>query len=106
MHALNRTNGTPLRANALAGSCSAQQCEDLEDTEGLTQLYTIVRCAIMLNDSSVLEEMLREEHVMDVLGALEYDPDVKQPQKHREFLQSQVQFKVGRRQRERAGAGG
>ncbi|KXZ50897.1 hypothetical protein GPECTOR_14g145 [Gonium pectorale] len=47
----------------------------------------------MLNDSSVLEEMLREEHVMDVLGALEYDPDVKQPQKHREFLQSHVQFK-------------
>lgn len=48
----------------------------------------------MLNDSSVLEEMLREEHVMDVLGALEYDPDVKQPQKHRDFLQSHVQFKV------------
>ncbi|GIL44731.1 hypothetical protein Vafri_2247 [Volvox africanus] len=70
-----------------------KQCEDLEDNEGLTHMYTIVRSAIMLNDSSVLEEMLREEHVMDVLGALEYDPDVKQPQKHRDFLQSHVQFK-------------
>ncbi|EFJ49195.1 hypothetical protein VOLCADRAFT_104409 [Volvox carteri f. nagariensis] len=70
-----------------------KQCEDLEDSEGLSHMYTIVRSAIMLNDSSVLEEMLREEHVMDVLGALEYDPDVKQPQKHRDFLQSHVQFK-------------
>ncbi|PNH02464.1 Serine/threonine-protein phosphatase 4 regulatory subunit 3, partial [Tetrabaena socialis] len=70
-----------------------KQCEDLEDSEGLAHVYSIVRSAIMLNDSSVLEEMLREEHVMDVLGALEYDPDVKQPQKHREFLQSHVQFK-------------
>ncbi|GLC50218.1 hypothetical protein PLESTB_000355400 [Pleodorina starrii] len=70
-----------------------KQCEDLEDSEGLTHMYAIVRSAIMLNDSSVLEEMLREEHVMDVLGALEYDPDVKQPQKHRDFLQSHVQFK-------------
>ncbi|KAG2493475.1 hypothetical protein HYH03_008292 [Edaphochlamys debaryana] len=70
-----------------------KQCEDLEDNEGLTHMYAIVRSAIMLNDSSVLEEMLREEHVMDVLGALEYDPDVKQPQKHRDFLQSHVQFK-------------
>eukprot|EP00198_Chlamydomonas_reinhardtii_P002263 XP_001691599.1 predicted protein [Chlamydomonas reinhardtii] len=83
-----------MKPNYLAGLLDLfKQCEDLENTEGLTHMYAIVRSAIMLNDSSVLEEMLKEEHVMDVLGALEYDPDVKQPQKHREFLQSHVQFK-------------
>lgn len=30
---------------------------------------------------------------MDIVGALEYDPDIKERQKHREFLQSCVQFK-------------
>ncbi|GFR48535.1 hypothetical protein Agub_g10432 [Astrephomene gubernaculifera] len=98
------THLTPLQRDRVAAQLLKQnylpalldlfkQCEDLEDSEGLTHMYAIVRGAIMLNDSGLLEEMLREEHVMDVLGALEYDPDVKQPQKHREFLQSQVQFK-------------
>lgn len=28
-----------------------------------------------------------QEYVMDIVGALEHDPDFKTPQKHREFLQ-------------------
>ncbi|GFH11066.1 SMK-1 domain-containing protein [Haematococcus lacustris] len=70
-----------------------KQCEDLDNHESLSTLYCLMRSLIMLNDASVLEELLKEEFVMDVVGALEYDPDLKQPQKHRAFLTSSVTFK-------------
>ncbi|KAL6746889.1 component of IIS longevity pathway SMK-1-domain-containing protein [Haematococcus lacustris] len=70
-----------------------KQCEDLDNHESLSTLYCLMRSLIMLNDASVLEELLKEEYVMDVVGALEYDPDLKQPQKHRAFLTSSVTFK-------------
>lgn len=48
-----------------------RQLEDLEDLDGLSQMYVVIKSAIMINDASVLEEMMREEHVMSVIGALE-----------------------------------
>jgi protein phosphatase-4 regulatory subunit 3 len=45
-----------------------QTCEDLENTEALTHLYTIVKGAIMLNETTLLEVLLNEENVMDVVG--------------------------------------
>ncbi len=44
-----------------------QQCEDLEDTESLRHMYTIIRGAIMLNDANLLDLLLSEENVMDVV---------------------------------------
>jgi len=41
----------------------------------------------------LLDELLKEEHVMDVMGCLEYDPDLQGPQQHRTFLQTAVVFK-------------
>ena len=38
----------------------AQQCEDLEDAASLGLLFRMVKAAIMLNDASVLEELLKE----------------------------------------------
>lgn len=38
----------------------SQQCEDLEDGASLAHMYVIVKTAIMLNDASLLEEMLKE----------------------------------------------
>ncbi len=35
----------------------------------------------------------QEEFVMDVVGALEQDPELGTPQKHRQFLSSSVVFK-------------
>jgi protein phosphatase-4 regulatory subunit 3 len=53
-----------------------------------------MKSVIMLNETTLLEELLREELVMDCVGALEYDPDCgAEPQKHREFLRDQVVFK-------------
>ena len=39
---------------------STQQCEDLEDAASLAHLYRIIRSAIMLNDATLLEELLKE----------------------------------------------
>ncbi|MEW5311181.1 MAG: hypothetical protein WDW38_002917 [Sanguina aurantia] len=70
-----------------------KQCEDVEDADSLSHFYVIMRGAIMLNDTGLLEELLSEKHCMDVLGALEYDPEQSQPQRHRDFLHAQVVFK-------------
>ena len=42
---------------------------------------------------------LQEKNVMDVMGALEYDPDLPTQQQHRVFLKDSVVFKVKRRRR-------
>jgi protein phosphatase-4 regulatory subunit 3 len=50
---------------------TSQTAEDLEDTESLGLMYKAMKGAIMLNDTSIFEILLREENVMDVVGALE-----------------------------------
>lgn len=67
--------------------------EDLEDTESLGLMYKAMKGTIMLNDTSVFEILLREENVMDVVGALEYDPENPTQQKYRDFLRDSVVFK-------------
>eukprot|EP00882_Tetradesmus_deserticola_P028001 GHRQ01031162.1.p1 GENE.GHRQ01031162.1~~GHRQ01031162.1.p1 ORF type:complete len:462 (+),score=128.54 GHRQ01031162.1:435-1820(+) len=70
-----------------------RQCEDLEDTPSLHHMFRLMRSIIMLNDTQLLDELLKEEHVMGVIGCLEYDPDLQAPQQHRNFLQTAVVFK-------------
>lgn len=69
--------------------------EDLEDEQSLLLMYNIIKSAILLNETSLLEMLFSDEMVMDVLGALEYEPDVPQHMrpKHREFLRDKVVFK-------------
>ena len=43
---------------------ASQTCEDLEDAENLRHLFHIMRGAIMLNDTSLLETLLAEDAVM------------------------------------------
>lgn len=72
----------------LIAASALQQAEDLEDASSLTALYQVLRSAVLLNDTALLEELLREEHVMDVMGALEYDPETPAAARaqHRKFL--------------------
>lgn len=55
----------------LRGGGGPQDLEDLEDTEGLHTMFAAVRGMVMLNDTLLMETMLNEDHVMDVVGALE-----------------------------------
>lgn len=70
-----------------------RQCDDLEDEDSLKQLYYILKGVIMLNSNQLLEMLLSEENVMDVVGALEYDPELAVRQNHRAFLREHVIFK-------------
>ncbi len=48
----------------VAPHSAPQTCEDLEDAENLRHLFAIMRGAIMLNDTSLLETLLADDAVM------------------------------------------
>ena len=70
-------------------------CEDLENFESLRQLYEIIRSIFYLNKSSLFEILFSEEFILDVIGCLEYDPQLPYGEKrnHREFLDTKATFR-------------
>ncbi|KAK9288932.1 hypothetical protein L1049_017403 [Liquidambar formosana] len=68
-------------------------CEDLENIDGLHMIFKIVRGIILLNSQQIFEKMFRDELIMDIIGSLEYDPEVPNVQHHRDFLKEHVVFK-------------
>lgn len=61
-------------------------CEDLENTDGLHHLYNIFRALFLLNKVSLFQIMFHADHITDVIGSLEYDPNKPKPLRHREYL--------------------
>ncbi|GAU39624.1 hypothetical protein TSUD_397130 [Trifolium subterraneum] len=51
------------------------------------------RVKVLLNSTQIFERMFIDEFMMDIIGALEYDPEVPHVQHHREFLKEHVVFK-------------
>lgn len=70
-----------------------RKCEDMEDEEGLTLMCRIVRALVQLNEGAIYEALTQDDVVMDVFGALEYDPELAERQEHRKWLQNGVAFK-------------
>ncbi|KAJ3296307.1 Platinum sensitivity protein [Borealophlyctis nickersoniae] len=71
-----------------------ETCEDLEQTEDLHRLSTIMRTIIFLNDTGIYEYILRDDVFLKVVGMLEYDrefPNMKA--NHREHLEQRARFK-------------
>ncbi|XP_034214568.1 serine/threonine-protein phosphatase 4 regulatory subunit 3 isoform X3 [Prunus dulcis] len=68
-------------------------CEDLENVDGLHMIYKIVRGIILLNSPQIFEKIFGDDLIMDVIGSLEYDPEVPHVQHHRNFLKEHVVFK-------------
>ncbi|CAM8903018.1 unnamed protein product [Rhodiola kirilowii] len=68
-------------------------CEDLDNKDALHIIYKIVKGTISLNNSQILEKLFGDDLLMDIIGCLEYDPEVKSAQHHREFLKNHVVFK-------------
>lgn len=68
------------------------QCEDIDDRDALSHLYSIIKCLIMMNDMQLVEQMVSDQFFWGVVGALEYDPDLT-PNKaeHRSFLKVRCQ---------------
>ncbi|XWS38957.1 hypothetical protein CRYUN_Cryun18bG0008100 [Craigia yunnanensis] len=68
-------------------------CEDLENIDGLHMIFKIIKGIILLNSPQVFEKIFGDELIMDIIGSLEYDPDVPQVQHYRNFLKEHVIFK-------------
>lgn len=68
-------------------------CEDLENIDGLHMIFKIVKGIILLNSPQIFEKVFGDELMMDIIGSLEYDPDVPHVQHHRNFLKEHVVFK-------------
>ncbi|PIA61129.1 hypothetical protein AQUCO_00300565v1 [Aquilegia coerulea] len=68
-------------------------CEDLEDLDGLHTIFKIVRGIFLLNSPHIFEKIFGDEIIMDIIGSLEYDPEVRHVQHHRGFLKEHVVFK-------------
>ncbi|KAK7329535.1 hypothetical protein VNO77_23705 [Canavalia gladiata] len=68
-------------------------CEDLENMDGLHMIFKIIKGIILLNSTQIFERIFNDEFIMDIIGALEYDPEVPHVQHHRKFLKEHVIFK-------------
>ncbi|XP_043811145.1 serine/threonine-protein phosphatase 4 regulatory subunit 3A isoform X2 [Manihot esculenta] len=68
-------------------------CEDLENLDGLHMIFKIVKGIILLNSPQIFEKIFADELIMDIIGSLEYDPEVSHAQHHRDFLKEHVVFK-------------
>ena len=67
--------------------------EDLENVPDLHHLFHIFKGLVLLNDTGVYEELLREDLIVSVIGALEYDPELScHSVNHRAFLKENVKF--------------
>ena len=68
-----------------------RECEgpgpEAKDPDGLCQLYTIMKSLIMMTDMTLVVDMMSDVNFWDVLGCLEYDPELA-PKKaeHRHFM--------------------
>ncbi|XP_078161602.1 binding protein [Carex rostrata] len=67
--------------------------EDLDNIDGLHMMYRLVRGIILLNNPTIFDRMFSDDFIMDIIGALEYDPEVPKAQNHRAFLKEHVVFK-------------
>ncbi|KAI9183762.1 component of IIS longevity pathway SMK-1-domain-containing protein [Polychytrium aggregatum] len=98
-------NGTPYGKEYLTQSLSESQfiqkllpllndCEDLENTEDLYLLSSIIRIIIFLNDSHIYETILSDDAFMNVIGILEYDRDFPNSKaSYRDYLNNDAKFK-------------
>ncbi|CAO2623809.1 Protein PPP4R3C [Lemmus lemmus] len=68
-------------------------CEDKQNMEGLQFLHIIIKGLFILNDAHLFNIMFSDECIMDVVGCLEYEPGLDQPNQHRKFLAENAKFK-------------
>ncbi|KAA8531290.1 hypothetical protein F0562_005999 [Nyssa sinensis] len=68
-------------------------CEDLENIDGLHLIFKIVKGIILLNSPQIFDKLFGDELIVDIIGSLEYDPEVSHMQHHRKFLKEHVIFK-------------
>lgn len=82
-----------LRQNYVEALCDLfKMCEDLGSLEDMHKLFDIFRTLIMLHHPRILDRLFVQENVFQVMGALEYDPELVRRPQHRHFLENVVVF--------------
>uniref|UniRef100_A0A1B6LV67 Uncharacterized protein n=1 Tax=Graphocephala atropunctata TaxID=36148 RepID=A0A1B6LV67_9HEMI len=95
---------SPLRKEKLAAAIENEcyirkllnlfhMCEDLENAEGLHYLYEVFKNIFLLNKNALFEVMFGDDTIFDVVGCLEYDPNLPTPKRHRQYLRTCSKFK-------------
>lgn len=69
-----------------------RMCEDLDNMDGLHHLYEIFKNIFLLNKNALFELMFAEDTIFDVIGCLEFDPNLSAPKRHRQYLKSIAKF--------------
>ncbi|KAM7289237.1 serine/threonine-protein phosphatase 4 regulatory subunit 3 isoform X1 [Ixodes scapularis] len=88
---------SPMRRDKLATALEEQDyvrrllalfrsCEQLDDRQGLHQLYDIFKGMFLLNKNALFDAMFAEDAILDVVGVLEYEPGGPQRRRHRDYL--------------------
>jgi protein phosphatase-4 regulatory subunit 3 len=70
-----------------------RELENNKNIQALHKLYEIFKNIFLLNKNPLFEVMLSDDALWDVIGVFEYDPNVQQIKKHREYLKSVSKFK-------------
>ncbi|ROT39412.1 DUF625-domain-containing protein [Sodiomyces alkalinus F11] len=71
-----------------------EMAEDLESLPDLHRLCNIMKIAILLNDTAIIEHAVSDDCLLGVVGALEYDPDFPgHKANHRHWLDNQGRYK-------------
>lgn len=71
-----------------------EMAEDMEDLSSLHKLCNIMKTLILLNDTSVIEYAVRDDVILGVVGALEYDQDFPSHKaNHRQWLGQAGRYK-------------
>jgi protein phosphatase-4 regulatory subunit 3 len=71
-----------------------KRVQDMESEEYYLKMYHIFKDIVLLNNVTLLEQVVASNHVIDIMSALEHDPDHHiDSVKHSEFLLNQVKYK-------------
>ncbi|KAK9475733.1 component of IIS longevity pathway SMK-1-domain-containing protein [Lipomyces japonicus] len=71
-----------------------EMAEDLESLQDLHALCRIMKLIILMNDNTILEQIILDEYIIGVVGILEYDPEFPTfKANHREYISDESRFK-------------
>uniref|UniRef100_A0A0E0H9V5 Serine/threonine-protein phosphatase 4 regulatory subunit 3-like central domain-containing protein n=1 Tax=Oryza nivara TaxID=4536 RepID=A0A0E0H9V5_ORYNI len=68
-------------------------CESSGNMDALHMIFRLVKGIILLNSSAIYDKIFSDDFILEIIGALEYDPEAHTVQNHRTFLKEHVVFK-------------
>jgi len=71
-----------------------RELEKENDLKKLHTLHAIIKMLVLFNDPNVIDMILSDDYFYDIVGALEYDPDIVPKPNHRQYLSKRVEHKM------------